>query len=274
MLKRVGLNISTIPARYIGGAQSQPRAMWSRTDRLNQTHGVSSQLSGVPSGHLHPSSWVLPLKSGAISSRNEVNIIFSGSGFGAQGINAIGSSAIVFSSIADGLAIASAIGFSTITFSALALGVAPLNTTGTSTIIFNSSGILNAPANLQGISNILFSASAQTFANGFMVAVPISQELTPDRIANAVWSALSVANDLAGSMGEKLNDAGSASNPWNEVIEGSYTAADMLRIVSAVMAGKTEINGTTVVFRDITDNRNAVTAEMIGSVRDNITYDP
>ncbi|MBK7330866.1 MAG: hypothetical protein IPI85_17805 [Dehalococcoidia bacterium] len=43
-------------------------------------------------------------------------------------------------------------------------------------------------------------------------------------------------NDV-GTMGEKMNDAGSG-NPWTEVIEGSYTAAELLRIITAALAGE------------------------------------
>ena len=38
-------------------------------------------------------------------------------------------------------------------------------------------------------------------------------------------------------MGEKLNDAGSASNPWTEIIESGYTAAEILRLIVAHAAG-------------------------------------
>ena len=38
-------------------------------------------------------------------------------------------------------------------------------------------------------------------------------------------------------MGEKLNDAGSASNPWTEVIESGYTAAQILRLIAAAVQG-------------------------------------
>jgi hypothetical protein len=78
----------------------------------------------------------------------------------------------------------------------------------------------------------------------FMAAdiTPVT-ELSPENLATAVWAAVAAANNDAGSMGEKLNDAGSGSNPWTEVIEGSYTAAELLRIMSAALAG--ELSGAT-----------------------------
>lgn len=72
-------------------------------------------------------------------------------------------------------------------------------------------------------------------------------ELSPEALAVAVWSAVAASNDAAGTMGEKLNDAGSASNPWTEVIEGTYTAAELLRIMSAALAGELSGAGTTTI---------------------------
>jgi hypothetical protein len=48
-------------------------------------------------------------------------------------------------------------------------------------------------------------------------------------------------------MGEKLNDAGSGSNPWTEVIEGTYTAAELLRIMAAALAGELSGAATTTI---------------------------
>lgn len=72
-------------------------------------------------------------------------------------------------------------------------------------------------------------------------------ELSPQGLANAVWSAIAASSDVPGSMGEKLNDAGSASNPWTEVIEGGYTAEQVLRLIVAALAGEVSGAGTTVI---------------------------
>jgi hypothetical protein len=61
--------------------------------------------------------------------------------------------------------------------------------------------------------------------------------LTTGNVGQAVWAAIASANNTAGTMGEKLNDAGSGSNPWTEVIEAGYSAADVLRLISAVLLG-------------------------------------
>jgi len=62
-------------------------------------------------------------------------------------------------------------------------------------------------------------------------------------------------------MGEKLNDAGSGSNPWTEVIEGTYTAAELLRIMAAALAG--ELSGaatTTITIKGVDGTTDRITA--------------
>lgn len=61
--------------------------------------------------------------------------------------------------------------------------------------------------------------------------------LTTANVGAAVWSAVASVNNDAGTMGEKLNDAGSASNPWTEVIESGYTAAEIMRLIAAAVQG-------------------------------------
>ena len=97
--------------------------------------------------------------------------------------------------------------------------------------------------------------------------------LSTANVGQAVWSVLAASNNGAGTMGDKLNDAGSGSNPWTEVIESGLSAAEVLRIILAVQAGKTEIDGTTVKFRDVADAKDRVTASMTGSERTTVTLD-
>lgn len=92
-------------------------------------------------------------------------------------------------------------------------------------------------------------------------------------IAQEVWNASAAGYNNAGTMGEKVNSAGSAANPWTEVIEGTLTAAQMMRINFAVLAGKSDITGSTVTFRDVADTKNRITVSMTGSERASVTLD-
>lgn len=67
-----------------------------------------------------------------------------------------------------------------------------------------------------------------------------------------------------------------ASNPWEEVIEGSLSAKDVMRIMLSVLAGKTTgAGGSTMSFRDIADAKSRVVATLdTDGNRTAITRDP
>ena len=131
-------------------------------------------------------------------------------------------------------------------------------------------------------SNIL-SSNNLVINNGAVVGslsanITSLSELSPESLASNVWSALASKYNVAGTMGEKLNGAGSAGNPWTEIIEGTYTAAEVMRLLASVAAGKTTIvdngdNTATVVFRDLEDTTDRVTATMDGSERTGVAID-
>jgi hypothetical protein len=68
------------------------------------------------------------------------------------------------------------------------------------------------------------------------------------------------------------------ASPWTETIESGYTAAQILRILAAVAAGKTNIidlggGAATVEIRDLGDTKNRVVAGMTDSERSTVTLD-
>jgi hypothetical protein len=98
------------------------------------------------------------------------------------------------------------------------------------------------------------------------------EELSPSSLAASLWNSLASQYNETGSFGNLINNLGAGANPWASLIEGSYTAEDILKILLSVAAGKTTITpgtgGTaTVVFRDVNDNENRVIATMKGSKR-------
>jgi hypothetical protein len=125
------------------------------------------------------------------------------------------------------------------------------------------------------------SANSLTLNNGAVVGSMSSDitslsELSPESLASNIWNALASKYNTVGTMGEKMNGAGSAGNPWTEIIEGTYTAADVMRLLTSVMAGKSTItnngDGSAIVrFRDLNDTVDRVTTNVIGSSRENPT---
>jgi len=85
---------------------------------------------------------------------------------------------------------------------------------------------------------------------------------TASQVSDAVWAATAAANNVVGSMGEKLNDAGSGTNLWTESIETGMTAKEALRLIAAVLVGKVSgAAGTTITIRSaVADDKNRVVA--------------
>jgi hypothetical protein len=88
-----------------------------------------------------------------------------------------------------------------------------------------------------------------------------AEPLSPTGLANAVWGAIATANNDPGTMGALLNASGAAGDPWAITLEGTYTAADLIRLIAAVSAG--ELSGATtteVRIRDVSDTKDRVIA--------------
>ena len=68
-LKQNGRLAFQMPLRHRGGSASVARVAWGLTEIRNQAtgEGITSKLAGVPAGHLAPSAWMLPQRSGAMS---------------------------------------------------------------------------------------------------------------------------------------------------------------------------------------------------------------
>ena len=224
--------------------------------------GITSRLVSLPSGNRHPSAWMMPQTAGALAARNTV----SGSGgvseadiwavklaqaalSGTGSLDAVGG--LIVQLIAD---IAGSGGISEGDLKAFLQALADIGgsgeisdaqATGLGELVAALTGLGLVDATLTGIGEL----SADLVVTG--------TGLTTSNVGQAVWSAIAAANNAAGTMGEKLNDAGSASNPWTEVIEAGYTAAEILRILAAHAAGAatgleganpqfTGLDGTTV----------------------------
>lgn len=241
---------------------------------LTAGEGITDDKVGVPLGLLHPASWIMPQKPGMLSSRNEINSALAFTGSIAGGKNA--DAALTGTGTLAGTA------------QLIVSGTAALVATGT--LSANIVAVLNAAADLAASGDLAGSLSALAWAtmdieaNETLAAtiratgtltcdITPFTELSPQTLASAVWEALAVDNNDPGTMGEKLNDAGSASNPWTELIEGGMTAAQLLKLMAAAMAGKvagapggpieiTGVDGSTIRITAVVDsdgNRTSVT---------------
>jgi len=235
--------------------------------------------SSIPDGTRHPVAWQMPQKAGGLSCRN----------------NVYGSGTLVASALAVKLAEADltgtgeldAIGGLVVQLLADLIGSGEISDA-------DLKAFLQAVASLTGsgvaagtrtgigalISAITGDGTAETSVatgTGELDAdlVVTGTGLTTGNVGAAVWAALAAANNVSGTMGEKLNDAGSGSNPWTEVIESGFTAAEILRILAAVLAGKVSGAGSgteTFVGIDGTTDRVVSTVDTSGN-RTSVTLD-
>jgi len=82
----------------------------------------------------------------------------------------------------------------------------------------------------------IFSQNSIILNNGAVVGslnanITSLSELSPESLAASVWGALSSQYNQVGTMGEKMNMAGTIINPWDEIINGSYNARDVMELL-------------------------------------------
>lgn len=133
----------------------------------------------------------------------------------------------------------------------------------------------NVGASIAGSGSLTASPSAKGWLRAAMDA---GARPSAFDIAQEVWQSKAASYDTPATMGAKVNAAGSSGDPWAAVIESGMTAGDVLRIITAVLAGKTTIvdlgGGTaTVTFKSLDGSKARVTAALTGSERTNVTLD-
>jgi hypothetical protein len=195
-LKQNTTILCQLPLRQRGGDPGTLRSMWGRTDLRNQSvgEGITSELAGIPYGHLSPSSWNLPYQGGAMSAFTYVGAQFTVDPLNlAGGVAATGSSSITFT-VGPSLLqlIVSAVGSSDVTFTVgPATAAAALNGSGSTTFLFTvGPSTLGAIINLAGTSDVTFTETGTTTAIGVLAGdiTPYST-LSPENLAQAVIEA-------------------------------------------------------------------------------------
>lgn len=172
--------------------------------------GITNKQASVPSGKRPPYAWVMAREGGSVSSFRRTNVQVTGTALGEMGFPRSGSTTVTVNATAAGGLIIGATGTATISVDGTAAIVASLNATGTATITLNASAALGAIASLTGSATMTVDGHSSIMGLGYMTGTTIETgELTPAGIANAVWSALAASNNVAGTMGNKLNSAAS-----------------------------------------------------------------
>lgn len=280
------------PLRFFAGSTTSPETQvpsmfmksGTRRNRLYKDQDTTALKSyGLPEGAYPSVSFFLPQVSGNLSAHYTADVSTTASGYGAMGVAAVGSvSVVVTVADADGQLISSGTGSVNIVVTVgNALLTASLNGTGSANAtVTTNNPLLGALASIIASSLSSVSGSLTPYAIGQMIGSNLTGgALTETSIASAVWSSTASSYNSAGTMGEKLNGAGSAGNPWTQVIDSGLTAAQVMKIILAVQTGKSTIvdhgGGTaTIVFKDKAGTADVVTADMTGSARTTVTLSP
>lgn len=88
-------------------------------------------------------------------------------------------------------------------------------------VVCSMTGSGEITANLKGIANL--EADITPFT-----------ELSPENLAASVWNSLAASFNTAGTMGNKLNSAASAGDPWSTALPGSYADGEAGKILAQI----------------------------------------
>lgn len=140
---------------------------------------------------------------------------------------------------------------------------------GSGTLTADIVGVANATASMTGSGD--FEADISAFGN--MVASLVGE----GSLTAGIGAIANMSIDITVT-GTGLTTANVGNAVFGTPIEGSYTALEVMRLLSAVAAGKTTIvdlggGNATVTFRDINDTVDRVEAEMNDSERTGVTLD-
>lgn len=236
-LKINGRTFNSLPLRFRGGAAFE----YAESNKASQRNifagqGVTDKASGNPAGHLYPSSWLWPQKSGSITAFKTTFGSSTAAAVLALGLEAVGSIAGTSTTSADltlllfgdatssgtstadaSLAATAAIsaisdGTSTVTGTVTSVSVSAISGSiaGTSTAVSDIGALVSLAANISGSSSTTALIYATAFIEGEIT--PFT-ELSPQSLAIAVWSANASQNNDVGTMGELLNGAGGGATP-------------------------------------------------------------
>lgn len=206
--------------------------------------------TSVPDGYGILGTIVPPRTAGGMSAYNKsvAEILFSGNILNSGPVSGTGS--ITFSGDNKNLSLFTSLdGTSTILFTAdgnelkLTIVVA-----GTGTFTLTGDGdALSMIVSLEGLGTITFSEGTTNLKGLLSLSgewTPFT-ELSPENLAASVWNSVAADFNASGTMGEKLNAAGTAGDPWTTDLSGYNTADTAGKIVKQIK-GNTDLIPATI----------------------------
>jgi hypothetical protein len=221
MQVRNGSNLSSNPGRHFGPVNGLSPYLAGRWGALRNpfVNAERSQYAAWPDGYAGNGALVLPPRDGGMSAFVPAfDIVGAGTlisggvmtGAATLGIEGAGSLSLVVS--LTGAATLGIDGAGSLAMISSLTGSATLGIDGEGSLsmIVSMTGDgtlgIEGAADLRGIASL---SGSWTNTGG---------ELSPEALAAAVWNASAATFDTPATMGEKLNAAGSASNPWTDPV--------------------------------------------------------
>lgn len=244
------------PMRHCAAASFHSREMGLQLlmgMRLNLQRGeatdANSMKIGIPEGYRHPACWVWPIQPGGLAARNLL----------------VGDGSMGAANLAGGLNALSDIDGDATIFANLGLIVSAVAAiTGSATVAGSILGVLQASAALTGAATV-------TAALGAMAG--LIADLDGSTVCAGSITAIGWPSADLTVTGSTLTTANVADAIWGAVCEAGLTYEQCLRLINAVLHGKTDITGSVVTFRDVADTKDRVVATMTGSERTSVTRD-
>lgn len=218
------------PATFIGGTQvSNCRSAFNQMGQNRQryypeTTGGLPTTSSLPGGTRPPYSYLLEYDGGGLSSMNTINSSATANGNMGVNIDSIANIAVTAQAVLQ--LVASLSGNGTITFTSTADGFGSASSPATASISVLGTVNVVGVGGLLAQATIAASSTADIQATGSMDSmVYLNQsEATVQQIVDAVLNAIAAEYNLPGTIGEAINGAGSAGNPWITDLSSYNTA--------------------------------------------------
>jgi hypothetical protein len=191
--------------------------------------GLNQTFSAYPNGALAPNAFILPLKSGSISSYTDSQGVITTSVTLIPARPMEGSASLtltVTNAQLDQIAAIIASGsMSLSTASAILAGAAALDASGSMSITVDDSTLGAIVSSVAASAMSISGTGTELTALAFMEAEAGGPTaLSPEGLANAVWDTILADHLTAGTTGAALSDAGSAGNPWSALLADNNDA--------------------------------------------------
>lgn len=188
--------------------------------------GFDAKFGAYNNGALAPSAFILPLKSGSISSYTNARAALSSNAFGVPAMPMLASGSFeltVTNAQLDQVLQLIASGVMALTGSANLAAAVALEASGAMSLA--ASALLGGSIPIEATGSASLSPSVTLIAKAFIEASAGGPTpLSPEGLANAVLDALLADHTLAGSVGEALNNVGASSNPWSSDLASNNAA--------------------------------------------------